>query len=110
MKYTLLEEAITDISEIELYIRERNPSASKKVIGEFKNSFNLIADFPNIGVKFPADDEILIYHVPKIPYSIPYMVYNGYIVIMRVFHQSQAKMFDDDKPSNKVKSDSRFMD
>lgn len=110
MKYILLKRATNDILEIRKYISERNSKASEKVILEFEKSFELIAEFPNIGVEFPEDDEILVYHLSKIPYSIPYMMYGGYIVIMRVFHQSQARMFNEEKPSKNIKDILKLID
>jgi plasmid stabilization system protein ParE len=48
-RYLLTNPAKADISEIAAYIRESNPSASKKVRRELQDAMRQLADFPGMG-------------------------------------------------------------
>ncbi|MFT5278305.1 MAG: toxin ParE1/3/4 [Granulosicoccus sp.] len=36
-------------------------------------------------------DDILEWHIPNLPYSLPYMISGDDLEVLRVFHQSQKK-------------------
>lgn len=45
---------------------------------------------PYLGI-VKVDQDILEWHIPNLPYTIPYQIVNNEIQILRVFHESQFK-------------------
>ena len=54
----------------------------------------LLQDFPYLGHINPNDPVVLEWHVPNTSYTLPYMVENNQVIILRVFDERQ------EKPSN----------
>lgn len=38
-----------------------------------------------------SDNDVLEWYVTKYPYTLPYMIQDDYIIVLRVFHQSQER-------------------
>jgi len=92
MKVVLLPFAKEDLQEIRQYISKENPTASKKVAEKIKKSLSLLSEQPYIG-HITDDDEILEWHIPKLPYTLPYRIINNEIQILRVFHEAQNRPY-----------------
>jgi len=92
MKVVLLPFAKEDLQEIRQYISKENPTASKKVAEKIKKSLSLLSEQPHIG-HITDDDEILEWHIPKLPYTLPYRIINNEIQILRVFHEAQNRPY-----------------
>ena len=90
MKIVLLVSAKEDLKEIKQYISKENPLASKMVAQKIKKSLSLLSEQPYIG-HITDDDEILEWHIPRLPYTLPYRIVNDEIQILRVFHENQNK-------------------
>jgi len=90
MKIVLLVSAKEDLKEIKQYISKENPLASKMVAKKIKKSLLLLSEQPYIG-HITNDDEILEWHIPKLPYTLPYRIIKDEIQILRVFHENQNK-------------------
>lgn len=90
MKFVLLPSAKDDLNEIRQYLRQESPAAAKKVAARIKSSLLLLTEQPHLGHK-TDDEEVMEWHIPGLPYSLPYMIVNNEIRILRVFHNSQNK-------------------
>lgn len=90
MKFVLLPSAKDDLNEIRQYLHQESPVAAKKVAARIKSSLLLLTEQPHLGHK-TDDDEVMEWHIPGLPYSLPYMIVNNEIRILRVFHDSQNK-------------------
>lgn len=90
MKFVLLPSAKDDLNEIRQYIHKENPAAAKKVAAKIKSALLLLTEQPHLGHK-TDDDEILEWHIPGLPYTLPYRIVNNQIQVLRVFHESQYK-------------------
>jgi plasmid stabilization system protein ParE len=50
----------------------------------------LLTEQPHIG--HPTDDEeVLEWHIPGLPYSLPYRIIDNQIQVLRVFHEAQHR-------------------
>ena len=79
-------EAAQWIKEIYQYIAQDNPTAAGKVISGIYEKAQLLRDFPEIGYKYREEPEgeirILLYG----HYRIAYLITDGPIDILGVFH------------------------
>ena len=90
MKFVLLPSAKDDLAEIRSYLKQESPAAVRIVSTRIKQSLLLLTEQPYIG--HPTDDtEVLEWHIPRLPYSIPYRVIENQIQILRVFHDAQRR-------------------
>jgi len=90
MKVVLLPFAKNDLQEIRRYIAKESPQSAKTVAVKIKKSLLLLAEQPHIG--HPTDDdEVLEWHIPGLPYTLPYRIVGNQIQILRVFHEAQNK-------------------
>ena len=90
MKFVLLPSAKDDLAEIRHYLQQVSPTAVRIVSTRIKQSLLLLTQQPYIG--HPTDDtEVLEWHIPGLPYSIPYRVIENQIQILRVFHDAQHR-------------------
>ncbi len=78
------------LKEIKDFIAKENPAASRKVAQRIKKSLHLLSEHPYLGI-VKVDQDILEWHIPNLPYTIPYQIVNNEIQILRVFHESQFK-------------------
>ena len=90
MRVLLLPFAKNDLKEIKSYPDERSPQASKNVAVRIKAALLLLSEQPYLG-NTKEDEDILEWHIPGFPYSLPYRIVNNKIQILRVFHESQNK-------------------
>lgn len=90
MKVVLLEFAKKDLKEIRQYIEKDNPTVAKSVAKRIKESLQLLSEQPYIG-HIGDDEEVLEWSIPKLPYTLPYIIVNNELQILRVFHESQNK-------------------
>jgi plasmid stabilization system protein ParE len=90
MKVLLLSYAREDLKEIKAYLDGKSPQASKQVALRIKASLRLLSEQPYLGT-IKEDEDILEWHIPGLPYTIPYRIVNHEIQILRVFHESQNK-------------------
>jgi len=73
MKFVLLPSAKDDLAEIRQYLQQESPAAVRIVSTRIKQALLLLTEQPYIG--HPTDDaEVLEWHIPGLPYSIPYRV------------------------------------
>jgi plasmid stabilization system protein ParE len=57
---------------------------------KIKKSLLLLSEQPHMG--HPTDDdEVLEWHIPGLPYTLPYRIVGNQIQILRVFHEAQNK-------------------
>lgn len=90
MKVILLPFAKNDLEEIRSYLKKESPQAAKIVGGKIRKSLLLLSENPYIGT-IKDDENILEWHIPGIPYSLPYRIINNQIQVLRVFHEAQNK-------------------
>jgi toxin ParE1/3/4 len=90
MKIVLLHFAKNDLEEIRSYLAKESPQASKIVGGKIRKSLSLLSENPYIGT-IKDDEDILEWHIPGIPYTLPYRIVDNQIQILRVFHEAQNK-------------------
>jgi plasmid stabilization system protein ParE len=90
MKFVLLPSAREDLVEIRQYIQQQSPAAARSVAARIKQSLLLLTEQPDIG--HPTDDEeVLEWHIPGLPYSLPYRIIDNQIQVLRVFHEAQHR-------------------
>ena len=90
MKFVLLPSAKDDLAEIRQYLQQESPAAVRIVSTRIKQALLLLTEQPYIG--HPTDDaEVLEWHIPGLPYSIPYRVMENQVQILRVFHNAQRR-------------------
>ncbi len=79
-------EAAQWLKEIYEYIAQDNPTAARKVVSGIYEKAQLLRDFPKIGYKYREEPEgeirILLYG----HYRIAYLITDGPIDILGVFH------------------------
>lgn len=90
MKFVLLPRAKDDLVKIRQFIQQESPTAAQSVANRIKQSLILLTEQPHIG-HLTDDDDVLEWHVPGLPYSIPYQIVNNQIQILRVFHEAQHR-------------------
>ncbi len=90
MKFVLLPSAKEDLKEIRQYISKENPTASKMVSERIKKALLMLTEQPLIG-HVTDDEEVLEWHIPGLPYTLPYRIVNNEIQILRVFHETQNR-------------------
>jgi len=86
-----LKSAKLDLIEINAYYSEKaSPKIAANLLKRIHSSAIHLIEQPYMGVQ-TMDDDILEWHIPDIPYTLPYMINGDDIEILRVFHQSQNK-------------------
>ena len=90
MNIVLSPSAKEDLKEIRQYIAKENPTASKTVAKRIKDTLLLLSGQPYIG-HVTDDDDVLEWHIPGLPYTLPYRIMDNEIQILRIFHESQNK-------------------
>jgi len=86
-----LKSAKLDLIEINAYYSEKaSPKVAANLLKRIHSSAIHLTQQPYIGVQ-TMDDDILEWHIPDLPYTLPYMINDDDIEILRVFHQSQNK-------------------
>lgn len=91
MKVVLLHFAKNDLEEIRSHLTKESPQASKLVGETIKKSLSLLSENPYIG-SIKDNEDILEWHIPGIPYTLPYRIVGDQIQILRVFHEAQNKL------------------
>jgi plasmid stabilization system protein ParE len=76
MKVRYTRQAVSDISSIADYIRERNPSAAIDVETAVRSTIELLADFAKIGRDRPELDAREL-GIPRYPYTAYYLPHRG---------------------------------
>ena len=90
MRFVLLPSAKEDLKEIRQYIAKENPTASKMVAERIKKALLMLTEQPLIG-HVTDDEDVLEWHIPGLPYTLPYRIVNNEIQILRVFHEAQNR-------------------
>lgn len=94
MKIVWLPYALSDLAGIKRYYTKAagKPIADKQVQKVTKAS-RLLKVHPYIGHPSPndADDDVLEWNIPSTSYTLPYMVVDNEIRILRVFDQRQER-------------------
>jgi len=90
MRVLLLPFAKEDLKEIKAYLDERSPQASKSVAVKIKTTLQLLSTQPYLG-NVKEDEDVLEWHIPGLPYTLPYRIVNNEIQILRIFHESQNR-------------------
>ena len=86
-----LKSAKLDLIEINAYYSEKaSPKVAASLLKRIHSSAVHLAEQPYMGVQ-TMDDDILEWHIPDLPYTLPYMINGDDLEILRVFHQSQNK-------------------
>jgi plasmid stabilization system protein ParE len=89
MKFVLLPSAKDDLAEIHQYLQQESPAAVRIVSTRIKQALLLLTEQPYIG--HPTDDaEVLEWHIPGLPYSIPYRVIENQVQIYVFFMTRNA--------------------
>ena len=79
-----------DLEGIKNFYEAINPEAAKKIGAHLKKSFLLLQENPNIG-HVTSDYDVFEWHVPRTKYSIPYMIDNNDLIILRVYDERQDR-------------------
>lgn len=82
--------ATKDLVEIREYLGNKNPQASHKIVQQLKKSMLLLTENPYIG-HVTDDEDVYEWHVSGTRYSLPYMIIDGNIHILRVFSEYQER-------------------
>jgi len=90
MRVLLLPFAKEDLKEIKAYLDERSPQASKSVAVRIKAALRLLSAQPYLG-NVKEDEDVLEWHIPGLPYTLPYRIVNNEIQILRIFHELQNR-------------------
>jgi toxin ParE1/3/4 len=77
-----------DLSNVEEYIAQDNPTAAIDVVVKIIAAAETLAHFPETGRpgRVPDTCELVI---SGIPYIVPYRLNNSIVVILRVYHTSR---------------------
>ena len=80
--------AAEDLEEVERYISKDSPAQAVSVVLRIIKAVEILADYPGIGRQGRVEDtrELVL---SDLPYIIPYRQKNGWIEILRVFHQAR---------------------
>lgn len=73
------------------YAPKAGASKVAEMIQHIVQQASLLVNQPYLGVASNADDDVLEWHVARYPYTLPYVIQDDYIVILRVFHQAQQR-------------------
>ena len=82
--------AKNDLEEIKEFYESINPEIYRKIRDTVKNSFFLLQENPHIG-HVTSDYDVFEWHIPKTRYTIPYMLLDDAVVILRVYDEKQDK-------------------
>ncbi len=89
-KVLLTDKAKSDIIGIKTFIEKDNIKASKSFIKNLKKHFDMLAQYPDVGVKKQGitNNSVLIYIIKK-RYSIVYRINGDIIEVLRVLSKYQ---------------------
>ncbi|MBF0379654.1 MAG: type II toxin-antitoxin system RelE/ParE family toxin [Magnetococcales bacterium] len=79
-----------DLENIRNFYIKINPEVAVTIKDHLKKSFLLLQNNPNIG-HITGDYDVFEWHVPGTKYSIPYMIENQTVIILRVFDERQNR-------------------
>ena len=85
MEVAWLEDALTDIRDIQAYIAADGPRATERMVRRLQEAVVLLAETPLIGRRgrWPGTRELI---VPGTRYIVPYRIRANVIEILRVMH------------------------
>ena len=88
MKIKWLKLASRDLEYVETYIAQESPATAIQIILRIIDAVELLADQPGIGRsgRVEGTRELV---VTGTPFIIPYRLKNGFIEILRVYHQAR---------------------
>ncbi len=89
MEYKLSDTAKYNIKNILDYYYEYDMNTMQKYARIFSDSFERITELPYIWIVDKNNSDIRIWNIPNAPYSIPYLIQDNTIYILRVFQQYQ---------------------
>lgn len=90
-KLVWLKSAKLDLIEINTYFSENVSSkVAAGLVQRIHASAIHLLEQPYMGLQ-TMDDDILEWHIPDLPYTLPHLINGDDIEILRVFHQSQKK-------------------
>ena len=83
-----LDEAVSDLKDIGLYIAKHNKTAAKKVLKQMKRSADQLSEHPLSGrtERVAGTRELVI---PNLPYILPYQITGNEVRILAVMHTSR---------------------
>jgi plasmid stabilization system protein ParE len=89
MKFRLLRSALNDLDEIEAWVTEHfGPSFAFDTESELFKTFELLADFPQMGVQRPDVDSRAVRYFFHHPYWIVYSP-GELLLIRRIYHAAR---------------------
>jgi len=92
MKLVWLQLASFDLSSIaDYYETAATPALADKLIQQIVRSASALTENPHLGRPSESVDGIHEFHVPRLPYLLPYRVVDDRIEILRVFHEAQDR-------------------
>ncbi|MEG3638003.1 type II toxin-antitoxin system RelE/ParE family toxin [Magnetococcus sp. PR-3] len=77
-----------DLDHIKRYYDQINPEITIKIRDHLKKSFLLLRENPHAG-HATNDYDVFQWHVPGTKYTLPYMIEEGSIIILRVYDERQ---------------------
>lgn len=92
MKLVWLPFASFDISSIaEYYEAAASPALATQVVQQIVRSASALTENPHLGRPSESVDGLHEFHVPRLPYLLPYRVIDDRVEILRVFHEAQDR-------------------
>lgn len=83
--------AKNDLDEIFRYLEIENPQLAGQTIKTINNHIRTLSEFPQkgrLGMTY-GTRELMI---PKLPYCIPYEIYQDVIYVLRIYHTSRMPL------------------
>jgi len=91
MEVVWLKLAQIDLEKIRTYYTENaGTQVANNILRKIVHSAKLIQEHPYIGNN-TAQDDLMEWSIPNIPFTLPYQLKNNTIQILRVFHESQQR-------------------
>jgi plasmid stabilization system protein ParE len=79
-----------DLEAIKDFYEVLNPEAAQKIGAHLKKSFLLLQENPHIG-HVTSDYDVFEWHVPRTKFSLPYMIDDHGLIILRVYDERQDR-------------------
>jgi len=79
-----------DLEEIKNFYEKINPEVARNIRNTIKKSLLLLRENPHIG-HVTSDYDVFEWHIPGTKYSLPYMLINDEVVILRVYDERQNR-------------------